>query len=163
MTSNGIDFLSNDVIYPVAGYPGLGQSLMFNTVPPYAQPEARLTLSFVLPTDSAQPMEVAGDTLSFFVCDTEWATNSVRVQTYGLDGNMIETWDLNSFGATKTFTTGAVSKIVFIDLGSDGFLLDTLSFTRYVPPPPPIPEPGTALLLGAGLAAAAALYRSKVV
>jgi hypothetical protein len=162
MSANGVTFLSDSSCYGTyGGYDMSGQYLMVNTVPELSQPAAQLTISFFLPTDLSHIATASGDTISLFVRDTEWATNSVRVETFGVEGDLIESWDLASLGFTKVFTTGAVQKIVITDLGSDGFRLDNLSFGPLTNPDP-TPEPGTALLLAAGLAASALIFRSKI-
>jgi hypothetical protein len=114
--------------------------------------------------------------LSFYVRDDNGASNpaiSVQFIFYDVYGRQIgPTGNLANSGLmanTFSFTalTG-VNKIVFTDMGPDGFVLDTLKFGNVysdelatVNTVQVVPEPGTFGLLGAGLAAMGLLFRRR--
>lgn len=165
--ANLYGYVSNSSYGINPDYPG-GNFLAANTAPELGSP-GTLTIQFVKPGDATVKGWVdtsASDPLSFWVRDDNGATNpavSVQFAFYDVLGNQIgSSGNLASSGniaSTFSFTSLAgVSKIVFTDMGADGFQLDNLTFPT-VDPPIANPEPGTLSLLGAGFAAVALLSR----
>lgn len=139
-------YVSSEAFVPNGGGETGTNYLVVHTWP-QSLPAGTLTMNFVNPANPSQPGTVVGTGLTLYVKDTE---TSVLFQLYGLSNELLETYSLPTVQATHTFTTtGAVNKIVVTDLGADGFTLDQIVFGAVTPSD--IPEPGTMILLGAGL------------
>ncbi len=161
-----VAFASNSSYGINPGYLG-GNFLTATTIPAWGSP-GTVTVQFVQPGNASVQGWVNGSAanpLSFYVRDDNGASNpaiSVQFIFYDVYGQQIgPTGNLANSGLmANTFSfidlTG-VNRIVFTDMGPDGFVLDTLSFgTVYsdqlaaISSVEAVPEPGTLGLLGAG-------------
>lgn len=127
-----------------------------NTLPfpqfPNQYPNAVLTASFV------DPNTLAGTTasgVSVWVSDTDaWTNPRIFVQAFSASNALLETQNLMVDGAYLNFASSGIAKLVFTDYGSDGFVLDDLSFTAAA-----APAPGAFALFGLGLLGISVLRR----
>lgn len=145
-TANGINYVVDQSVFGT--YPGAptgGNYLAVNTTPVFGSPVAVLTATF--------NTDYSGDLISFYLADSNPIPNPrVIVQSFDSLGNLIETVDLTTVGATLHLTTGNVHSVKFFDNGGDGFVLDNLIVE---------PEPGTVLLMGTGLLVLGFVIRRK--
>lgn len=153
-TAQGVVYLSNASFI---GTPPSDNFAGFNTLPVFAQPWATMTITFVDPLNSAIPLTVAGSSLSLSLDDTNAIpADRMFARTFDANGLMIEERALRAQHEVIAFTSGQVTRLELFDNGGDGFVVDNLTYTLQ---PTHVPEPGTMLLLGAGLVVLGAIRR----
>jgi|GEM_PF-7079868 hypothetical protein len=143
--SNGTIVVSNSWT-PPAGSTITGQYVAVNST---ISSTGQATVAFVSPSDPSVNGWVNGASISFDLWDTN-ATPSPRVtvNAYDMNAVLLGTFNLTSeyVNAANPFS-GNVHSLVFVDDGGDGHVIDNLSFGDITV----VPEPGTFVLLGAGL------------
>lgn len=153
--SNGAAYVSSSSFCSGTSSLGWDDFLAVNTTPPYVGAGAILRLTFWNPTNSTEAAVVNGGDINFMVSDAnKTPTDRVIVRSYDIHDNLLETVALRSFVDVLGFTTGSVHRVDFFDNGSDGFVIDDLSYGNVGV----APEPGTLAVIGLG---AAALLRKR--
>lgn len=141
---SGAAYVANSSFVSGCSSLGWDDFLAVNTTPPYGTSQAVLSVRFVDPTDGVTPAFVAGGSISFRVSDINPVpSNRVIIRTLDTNDQLIEQVSLTQFQDVLGFTTGDVAKIQFIDNGSDGFVIDDLSFGAVTV----APEPSTLIAL----------------
>lgn len=153
--ANGAAYVTNSSFCTGTSSLAWGEFLAVNTTPPYVGTGAVLRLTFWNPTNSSEAAVVNGGDINFSISDQNSApTDRVIVRSYDVYDNLLETVTLNSYVDVLGFTGGSVHRVDFFDNGSDGFVVDDLSFGNVGV----APEPGTLAVIGLG---AAALLRKR--
>jgi hypothetical protein len=161
--SNGEASVSNDSILRIAGSVSTTNQnyLVVNTVPPnVTRPWATLSARFV---DPLTGLQATASGFSVTVSDGNAMPNPrITVQAFGVNGALLESYNLTSLASALAFTSSNIGRIDFVDSGGDGHIIDNFAFTLNPPPPPSqIPEPATLSLLGAGFFVAAFVIRRR--
>lgn len=150
--SSTVAYVSSFTQVP-SGPSASGNFLVVNSVPFSTPPAGTLTITF--------NGWVLASSLSVYLKDSEWATASTSVDLKNSGGSILQSWTLGQLEETHLFTgSGQVHSMVFTDIGSDGFALDTLSYGT-ITSDQVVPEPATMGLLGAGLVAIGLLRRRR--
>lgn len=135
---SGAAYVANSSFVSGCSSLGWDDFLAVNTTPPYGTAQAVMSVVFVDPNDGVTPAFVAGGSVSFRISDINPVpSNRVVVQSLDLNNQVIEQVSLTQYQDVLGFTTGDVAKIQFIDNGSDGFVVDDLSFGAVTVAPEP--------------------------
>jgi hypothetical protein len=150
---DGAAYISNDFMMGAAGSPSMESNyLVVNSLPTsLGLLSTTLHLTFV---DPLTGLATTAGGISMVVSDWN-ATPDPRVIVNAFDalGNLVETHNLYSYVATLAFEDSSIARLDFVDNGGDGHIVDNLVFSLNSDQANPnqVPEPGTLLLVLAGV------------